>query len=301
MKIKAQSEFDELRVLTEETTIFLKKYGSGDPLLLLHGFPETHFMWREIAPMLAKHFTVVCPDLRGYGESGCPVTDATHSVYSKRAMAKDMVEVMSRLGYKRFSIAGHDRGGRVAYRLALDHPDKIIRLAVLDIIPIAEAWDMTDKRMMTSFWPWSLLSQPFPLPEKLILGAAAAIINDASAKWGSEAEAFTQDAKEEYAKQLQDHAHVHAICEEFRAAATVDYLHDKSDESMGRRIQCPLLAIWSANGALNTWYDNLGGVLGLWRKWADDPKGFAINAGHFFPEEKPLETANALMDFFLHK
>jgi haloacetate dehalogenase len=284
---------------TPGTTIFLRKLGTGPGLLLLHGFPETHLMWRAIALLLADRFTVICPDLRGYGRSGCPSSDEAHMPYSKRAMAEDMVSIMDQLGFPHFCVAGHDRGGRVAYRLALDHSERIDRLAVLDIVPVAEAWDRADKRLAMNFWPWALLSQPSPLPERLIAGAPDAVIEDAFAQWGSDSSVFPSFVREAYVEALRDPVHVHAICEEFRAAATVDYEHDLADRRAGRRINCPVLVMWSAGSALDTWYTEAGGPLGVWRIWANDVQGQSMQGGHFFPEELPKDTADRFADFFV--
>src|SRR5919204_4944882 len=174
-------DFAATRIQTDDTTIFVRHGGSGPAVLLLHGFPETHLMWRGIAPVLARRFTVVCADLRGYGKSGCPPSRADHAPYAKRAMAREMVSVMERLGFTRFSIAGHDRGGRVAYRLALDHPRHVERLAVLDVLPTIEVWERADARLALGFWPWSLLAQAEPLPERLLLAAPDAVVDDALA------------------------------------------------------------------------------------------------------------------------
>jgi haloacetate dehalogenase len=290
--------FEPAQVDTGETTIFLRWSGSGPPLLLLHGFPQTHLMWRGVAPALARRFTVICADLRGYGRSGCPASTVDHTPYSKRAMARDMVAVMERLGFPRFAVAGHDRGGRVAYRLALDHPDRIERLAVLDILPVATVWAEADARFALAYWPWSLLAQREPLPERLIAGAPEAIVGDALDGWGSPSHVFDAQARAAYIDALRDPAHVHAICEEYRAAATLDRSHDETDRESGRRIGSPLLALWSALGPLGTWYAKVGGPLALWRAWADDVRGHAVNGGHFFPEELPHETAAALETFF---
>lgn len=291
-------QFEAIEIVNQETTIFLRRLGNGPPLLLLHGFPQTHLMWRYVGPMLAKNFTVVCPDLRGYGRSGCPPSDPYHTPYSKRIMANDMVWVMEQLGFTRFLIAGHDRGGRVAYRLALDYPERVERLSVLDIVPTVEVWDRADKRFAESFWPWSLLSQPEPLPEQLIAAAPEAIIDNALSAWGSSADTFQPHIKEAYIDALRNPSRIHAICEEYRAGATLDYKHDNEDRVQARRIHCPLLVLWSADGAVDTWYQADGGPLALWRKWAGDVQGSAIKAGHFFPEEAPEETANALLNFF---
>ena len=282
-------------------TIHVECTGSGPPLLLLHGFPETLAMWRDIAPRLAQQlqFTVVCADLRGYGASGCPESTAPdHATYSKREMASDMVTVMARLGFERFSVVGHDRGGRVAYRLALDHPDRVVRLVVLDIVPVEAAWEWAEARFALGFWPWSLLAQPAPLPEQLVGAAPEAVIQHAlSQEWGTPAETFGADVRAEYLAQLQDATHLHAICEEYRAAAGVDREHDRADRAAGRTIACPVLALWSEHGPLNSWYEKEGGPLALWRTWAPSVAGRAVPGGHFFPEEHPEATARELAAF----
>jgi haloacetate dehalogenase len=206
---------------------------------------------------------------------------------------------MERLGFTRFAVAGHDRGGRVAYRMALDHPERIERLAVLDIIPTAAAWERADARFALGYWPWVLLAQPVPLPERLIGAAPDAVVQDALAGWGSPSSVFPPAVQATYAEALRDPAHVHAICEEYRAAATLDRLHDQEDRAAGRGIACPVLALWSGIGALNEWYVDEGGPLALWRTWAGNVEGWAVDGGHFFPEERPEETAAALEGFFL--
>jgi haloacetate dehalogenase len=255
-------------------------------------------MWRKVAPLLARRFTVVCADLRGYGRSGCPPSRPDHTPYAKRALAEDMVAVMARLGFERFAVAGHDRGGRVAYRLALDHPRIVERLAVLDVLPIAEMWARADDRLELAYWPWSLLAQPAPLPERLIEAAPDAFVDDALSAWGTAATAFDDRARAAYVEALRDPAHAHAICEEYRAAAGLDRAHDEIDRRSGRRIACPTLALWSAGGALDLWYRDVGGPLALWRAWAEDVRGHALEGGHFFPEEIPDQTADALIRFF---
>jgi haloacetate dehalogenase len=291
-------EFETVEVSADETKIFLRRFGSGPPVLLLHGFPQTHVMWREVAPLLARRFTVICADLRGYGRSGCPPSRADHAPYAKRAMAKDMVAVMENLGFARFSVAGHDRGGRVAYRLALDHPERADRLAVLDVLTTADSWEHADKEFACAFWPWSLLAQPEPLPERLLSAAPEAVVDDALGGWGSPEHAFGSQARDAYIEALRDPHHVHAICEEYRAAATLDHDHDVEDRRAGRRIACPVLVLWSGRGPLNSWYSERGGPLALWRAWATDVRGGPLDGGHFFPEEMPQQTAEALGDFF---
>jgi haloacetate dehalogenase len=290
--------FAALDVQVQETRIFLRRFGAGPAVLLLHGFPQTHLMWRSVAPLLARRFTVVCADLRGYGSSGCPASAPDHAPYAKRAMASDMVSVMEKLGFPRFSLAGHDRGARVAYRLALDYPRQVERLAVLDIVPTTDTWELADKRLATAFWPWSLLAQPEPLPERLLSAAPDAVIDDALGGWGSPANAFAPEVRAAYVAALRDPAHVHAICEEYRAAATLDHEHDLQDRRAGRGIACPVLVLWSGRGPLGSWYVERGGPLALWRSWANDVRGGPLDAGHFFPEEMPERTAQELSGFF---
>jgi haloacetate dehalogenase len=280
------------------TTAFYRFGGSGPPLVLLHGFPETHLMWRDVAPLLAHHYTVICPDLRGYGQSGCPASSADHAPYSKRAMAADIVDLMSGLGHSTFGLVGHDRGGRVAYRLALDHPDRVTRLALLDIVPTEAAWAHADARFAVAFWPWVLLAQPAPLPERLIAGDPGAILEDAATAWGSAREIFPPEIHEAYLVPFRDPSHIHAICEEYRAAAGIDRMHDQRDLRENRQILGPTLALWSATGGLATWYEGSGGPLSLWRSWCPEIEGRPVHGGHFFPEERPKETADALRDFF---
>jgi haloacetate dehalogenase len=292
------NDFETAELQTGATSIFVSWSGSGAPILLLHGFPQTHLMWRSVAPILAGNFTVVCPDLRGYGRSGCPPSTPDHAPYTKRAMAQDMETVMDQLGFAHFCVAGHDRGGRVAYRMALDHPQHIDRLAVLDILPTATVWDRADARFALGYWPWLLLAQPEPLPERILAAAAEAIVDNALGGWGTSPTVFSPEVRAVYVQALEDPDHGHAICEEYRAAATLDREHDRADSMEGRRIACPLLALWSAYGALDTWYTEAGGPIALWQAWSDDVQGYPLNAGHFFPEEAPEQTAEALEHFF---
>jgi haloacetate dehalogenase len=288
-----------LAIDTDEATIAVSRSGSGPAVLLLHGFPETRHMWRQIAALLSERFTVVCADLRGYGESSCPSSGPDHEAYSKRAMARDMAAVMTELGFERFAVAGHDRGGRVAYRTALDHPDRVTRLAVLDIVGIDAAWERADDRLALGFWPWSLLAQAAPLPERLVAAAPEAVMDHAlSSEWGTPAETFTSEARAAYLAQLRHPEHVHAICEEYRAAAGIDREHDAADRRAGRTIGCPVLALWSAAGPLGSWYEDEGGPLEVWRELAPQVTGRPVPGGHFFCEEHPRETAAALSDFF---
>jgi haloacetate dehalogenase len=290
--------FESLSVDVRGTPLHLRRAGDGPPLLLLHGFPQTHRMWRHVAPRLAARFTVVCADLPGYGRSGCAPSDASHAPYAKRAMAAAFVQLMAHLGFERFAVAGHDRGGRVAYRLALDHPGRVSRLAVLDVLPTATVWDHADARFALGYWPWAMLAQAEPLPERLLQAAAEVVVDSALDGWGPPTDAFGPEDRATYALPLRDPAHAHAVCEEYRAAATCDRDHDAADLRAGRRIACPLLALWSAGGPLDTWYGDDGGPLALWRAWCESVQGRSIEGGHFFPETRPDETVRALEAFF---
>jgi haloacetate dehalogenase len=281
-----------------ETTIFTRRKGNGRPLLLLHGFPETHVMWHRIAPALAEDFTVVCADLRGYGASGKPPSSADHAPYSKSAMALDMIRMMQSQGFSRFSVAGHDRGARVAYRMALDHANRIKRLAALDIIPTGEAFRRADHRLALDYWPWSLLAQPEPLPERLITAGPEIVVDDALGGSGSDRASFPPQVRAAYIEALRDSDAVHAICEEYRAAATIDFAQDEKDRSAGRQIRCPTFVLWSKGSGLDEWYEDAGGPLGIWRDWAADVTGRPISGGHFFPEQNSAETISELRSFF---
>ena len=279
------------------TTIAARSGGAGAPVLLLHGFPETHVMWHRVAPALTEDFTVVCADLRGYGASGTPPSTPDHAPYAKSAMAGDMVALMQRLGFERFSVVGHDRGGRVAYRLALDHATRVERLAVLDVIPTGEALDRADARLALAYWPWSLLAQPEPLPEQLIAAGPEVFVDAALDGWGSDPEAFPDVIRSLYIDALRDPATAHSICEEYRAAATLDYAADRRDRVAGRQVEAPTLVLWAAPGPLDSWYQDAGGPLGIWRAWAPDAVGQSLPGGHFFPEANPEGTLGALRAF----
>jgi haloacetate dehalogenase len=293
--------FSIQRIKTNEATIFTRAGGSGPPLLLLHGFPETHYMWQRLAPLLSKEFTVVMVDLRGYGESSCPPSTKNHSPYSKRAMAEDMIEVMHQLGFSQFSVMGHDRGARVAYRMALDHPGAVEHLVVCDVVPTDIAWEKADDRMMLGFWPWSMLAQPAPLPERILETTAADIVNNACDNWGSLPDIFPPTTREIYIRALADPRHAHAICEEYRAAATIDREHDEADRQAGRVITCPVLVLWGASGAVDIWYTKEGGPLALWKTIAPRATGEAVPGGHFFPEEVPEKVYEKLETFLRHR
>lgn len=270
-----------------EVKVRVRYAGSGPPLLLLHGHPQTHMMWHAVAPTLAQDFTVITPDLRGYGESSKPESTPDHMPYSKRIMAQDQVALMSHFGFEQFSVAGHDRGGRCAYRLALDHPERIEKLAVLDIVSTGEAFRRADMAFGLGYWHWFFLAQPFPLPERLI-GA-----NPDNYYFRSGRERFHPEALEDYLRACHDPETIHAMCEDYRAAATIDYQLDEADRGI-KRIQSPLLVLWSNQGYLAEWYD----VLSIWRDWADDVRGESIEGSHYFAEENPETTYKILHEFF---
>jgi haloacetate dehalogenase len=288
----ASDHFETAEIKTGDNTIFIRRYGNGSPLLMVHGFPRTSLMWRHMAPQFAGNHTVICVDLRGYGRSGAPPSAEDHYPYSKRAMANELVAVMDKLGFSKFDLVGHDRGGRVSYRLALDHPEKVQRLAVFDVIPISEGWGRADAKFAMTYWPWVLLSQKAPLPEKYLSGAPDAVFDNPFGQ-GS----FGPEVRAEYVETYRDPARVHAICEEYRAAASLDIEHDKEDREGSRRITCPMLHLWGAGGPLDTFYEKDGGALEIWRKWAENVQGRAMEGGHFFPEENPTETADVLAKF----
>ncbi|MGI2328096.1 alpha/beta fold hydrolase [Planococcus sp. YIM B11945] len=261
--------------------------GNGPPLLLLHGHPQTHMMWNRIAPKLAQNFTVVMPDLRGYGDSSKPKTAPDHSPYSKRTMAKDQIELMEQLGFHQFAVVGHDRGARCAYRLALDFPEAVTKLAVLDIIPTGEAFRRISVDFALDTWHWFFLAQPYDLPERMI-GE-----NPDHFYFRSSRDLFHPEALEDYVRCIQNPKTIHAMCEDYRAGVFFDRLIDDADRGM-KKISCPVLALWSTQGELPRLYD----VLAVWRDWADDVQGRGIDCGHFLAEEAPEETYEEIFRFF---
>lgn len=267
--------------------------GSGPPLLLLHGYPQTHVMWHKIAPALAEQFTVVASDMRAYGDSSKPQTDVHHSPYSKRAMGKDQVELMRQLGFEKFLLAGHDRGGRVGHRMALDHPDAIQKLAVLDIAPTYTMYKTTDMEFAKAYYHWFFLIQPHDLPERMIGADPGYYLGKKFGQWGRDSSAFTPEALAEYHRCFTPET-IHASCEDYRASATIDLEHDQVDLDEGRKIQCPVLCLWGEKGFVGQKYD----VIAEWKKWADQVDGKGLPCGHYLPEEAPDETLEELLNFF---
>lgn len=283
--------FESKRIATKGTEINLKVAGSGPPLLLLHGYPQTHVIWHKIAPRLAENFTVVVTDLRGYGDSGKPASDVEHTPYSKRAMAADQVEVMSSLGFNRFSVVGHDRGGRVAHRMVRDYPDRVDKIAVLDIAPTATMYGATDKKFATAYYHWFFLIQPNGLPEHLIGCDPEFYLSRKMAAWGKANGAITEEAFNEYLRCFSKPETIHATCEDYRASAGIDLEHDAANA--GENIDNPLLVLWGQEGFVAGAYD----VLKTWQNVATNVSGHAVSGGHFLPEEAPEETLKSLLDF----
>lgn len=274
------------------TAIAYETSGSGPPLLLLHGYPQTRHLWRKVAPALARDFTVVCPDLRGYGDSGAPPGGSDHAGYAKRAMAGDMVELMAHLGFERFALAGHDRGGRVAHRLALDHPGRVSRLAVLDIAPTLHMYEATDMAFARAYYHWFFLIQPHDLPERLIGSDPEFFLRWTLKSWCRTPNAIEEDAVAEYLRCFRRPEVIHATCEDYRAAAGIDLDHDRAD--LDRRLDCPVLVLWGADGIVGRRFDPLA----AWSARAASVQGRAVPGGHFVPEEAPTETTAALAEFF---
>lgn len=279
---------------TDAGRIFARSHGSGPPLLLLHGYPQTHVEWHRIAPQLAEKFTVVVMDLRGYGWSSAPRSEGG-ALYAKRAMADDAVKVMESLGHIRFSLIGHDRGARVGYRLALDHPGRLEKLVILDIVPTLDVWRGMNANGAMKMYHWSFLAQPAPIPETLIAAAPIQYLDHTIASWSAEKNlhAFDARAMAHYRASFSDPTRVHAACEDYRAGATIDRALDEADHAAGKKIQPPVLVLWGSAGLPGQGANPLD----IWRGWASDVQGHAIDCGHFLPEEAPEETLAALLAF----
>ncbi|WP_166263506.1 alpha/beta fold hydrolase [Marinobacter caseinilyticus] len=286
------ADFEILKIDTAGATINLAHGGEGPPLLLIHGYPETHAMWHLVAPELAKTFHVVCPDLRGYGHSAKPASTADHGIYSKREMARDMVEVMAALGYETFYVAGHDRGARVTHRLALDYPEKVMRACVMDIAPTQYMYEHTDQAFATGYYHWFFLIQPDGLPERLIGADPAYFLTEKLKRWSAPGAHFDPEVVAAYIECFSQLDTIHATCEDYRAAAGIDLDHDDADRS--RNIECPLLVLWGDKGFVHRTYD----VLNVWAGYAENVTGRALSCGHFLAEEAPEAVTDELLRFF---
>jgi haloacetate dehalogenase len=287
--------FERRRIPVEGAEINLVTGGSGPPLLLLHGYPQTHVMWHLVAPRLAERFTVVVPDLRGYGDSSKPSAGEGHAGYAKRTMAADNVQVMRALGFERWRVAGHDRGARVTYRMAFDHPERIERACVIDIVPTVEQYALAaSRKAAVAMYHWFLLAQPAPLPERLIGADPEFYLRHSLRSWAGSEAAFDPAAVAEYLRCFVDPETIRATTDCYRAGATVDCEIDEATRDRGQKIACPLLVLWGDRGG--KW--DAERMLTTWRRWAADVRGFGVPGGHFCPEEAPEETARALRDFF---
>jgi haloacetate dehalogenase len=285
--------FAERRITTAANIeIHARTGGTGPPLLLLHGYPQTHVAWHRVAAELARHCSLVIADLRGYGASSAPPGDADHTVYSKRAMAQDCVALMRTLGHERFMVAGHDRGGRVAYRLALDHPEVVMALVPVDIIPTGEVWRRANAAWAVKTFHWSFLAQRHPLPETLIGSNPAFWVEQTliAAAGSHDLSVFSSGALACYRASLQDAARIHAVCEDYRAGAGIDRQLDDADLAAGRKIDCPTFILWADNYLS-------GSPLDVWRAWCGKLSGAAVRSGHYLAEENPRDTLAALVPF----
>jgi haloacetate dehalogenase len=281
--------FEERRIATTGAEIHCRLAGDGPPLLLLHGYPQTHVMWRHVAPRLAERFRVVAPDLRGYGASSKPPPGERSVAYSKRAMALDMVEVMAQLGHDRFLLAGHDRGGRVAYRLTLDHPDAVERLVTLDIVPTLEQFEAAQRPGGRLPWHWTFLAERSPLPERLIGAEREFVLRWMLEAWMGDVTALEDDAFAAYLAAWTDEA-IAASCGDYRAGIGLDCEYDDADRAAGNRIGCPLLVLWGDPGGTRD-------LVPVWERWATDVRGRGLSCGHFIPEEAPDELLAAMVPF----
>ncbi|HAO32924.1 MAG TPA: alpha/beta hydrolase [Candidatus Competibacter sp.] len=285
-------QFAKLKTLTKNAVVFMEHGGSGPPLLFLHGYPQSHTMWHQVAPHFVGEYRVICPDLRGYGDSSKPKSSSDHETYSKRAMAQDMVEVMEYFGYREFSVVGHDRGARVAHRLALDYPERVKQVCLMDIVPTYHMFKHADQVFATGYYHWFFLIQPDGLPEKLIGADPAYYLTEKLKRWSAPDARFAPEAVADYIRCFSNPDTIRASCDDYRAAASIDLAHDGA--SLGQKIRCPLLVLWGAQGFIQRTYD----VLEVWRGYAERVEGQALDCGHFLPEEKPGEVTAALRAFF---
>ena len=286
-------DFEQRRVKVGSIGLNVRLGGGGAPLLLLHGFPQTHAAWHKIAPELARHFTVVCPDLKGYGDSDAPAPTADAGNYSKRVMGEEMLALMTLLGYPRFPVVGHDRGARIAYRLALDHPEAVAKLGILDILPTSEYWDLADRKFAVNTFHWGLLARDGGLPERLI-GHEPEFFQDYLVRlWAGDYSALAPEALAEYRRCFKKPENIAAACADYRAGYTIDDEQDRTDRTAGKKIVCPVLVL-SGDQYLSTGEDK---AVDIWKRWATDVRGSVIQSGHFVAEEKPQDVLAALVPF----
>ena len=284
--------FEERYIRANGIEQFVVTGGKGPPLLLLHGYPQTHMAFHAIAPILAEHFSLVIPDIRGYGKTRGPAPDLSHENYSKRTMAKDAVELMHKLGFQKFAVAGHDRGGRAAYRLALDFSDSVTHLVCIDIIPTLVLWEHMDQYVAMSTFHWLLLSQPAPLPEKLIANEPHFWVKTLIDRWIGDGNTLNKAALEDYHAQFLDPLTIAATCEDYRAGVTCDIDYDRVDRDAGRKITCATLVVWSEQYLKS----RSGDILQIWNDWSEHVVDLPLDCGHFIVEEKPIECAAAIIE-----
>jgi len=288
-------KFTEKKIKTSGAKINVKIAGNGSPVLFLHGYPQTHMIWHKVAPELSRHYTVVLTDLRGYGDSSKPKSNIDHTVYSKREMALDQVEVMHDLGFKKFSVVGHDRGARVAHRMLIDHKNLIKKAVVMDIVPTLTMYEETNRDFAFHYYHWFFLTQPFDFPEKLIGMDPKYYLKKKIKSWGRNKDFITQEAFKEYLRCFSNPETIHASCEDYRASNTIDLKHDKHD--YGTKTVIPLLVLWGSDAFVGSHYN----VLDVWKQYANNVKGQSLPGGHYIPEEAPKETIKVLMDFLSEK
>ena len=288
--------FETLSIDGPAGPLRVRRAGDGPPLLMLHGHPQTHAMWHRVAPALAQHFSLVLMDLRGYGESVRPPSDAVHTPYAKREMARDALAVMAQLGHPRFQVLAHDRGARVAHRLAGDHPAQVERMLLLDIAPTLAMYAGTNEAFARAYWHWFFLIQPPPLPEALIASDPARYVRSVMGKRHAGLGAFAPEALAEYERCAALPGSAEAMCEDYRAAAGIDLEHDRADIAAGRRLTMPLRVLWGGQGVVGACFD----VLALWRERADEVSGQALPCGHYIAEEAPQALIDEALSFFRH-
>ena len=288
--------FTQHRIATNGTELSVHIGGEGPPLILLHGYPQTHMAWARVAPEFAKRFQVIAPDLRGYGESAVPPDDTRHTAYSKRTMARDIVGLIDILEIEKTAILGHDRGARVTYRLALDHPDKVTRIGIIEIVPTGDFWASFDADLALAAYHWPFLAQPAPLPESLIAGDPVGYLEHTLTRWtlAKSLDVFSPKALESYRAQMRDPARVAAMCADYRAGASSDRALDEADQAKGRKITVPICFLWAENG----FPARTGDPAGIWRRWATDVTDASCRSGHFAMDENPQAVLDTFLPFF---
>jgi len=283
--------FKSAKIKSNKININYKIGGKGYPILMLHGYPQTHIMWRKIAPILSQNYTVICSDLRGYGDSDKPSSDVIHRNYSKKEMAKDQAELMELLGFKKYIVVGHDRGARVAHRMGLDYQDKISKMVLMDIVPTNHVFDTANMTLATRYYHWFFLIQKHPFPEKLIGKDPEFYLRSKLSMWGLNEQYMSEDVVTEYLRCFSNPDTIRASCEDYRAGATIDMEDHNNDYD--KKIECPLLILWGKKGTVEELYDPIE----VWNKWAKNVQGFSLDCGHFIPEERPEETIDYIKNF----